>query len=254
MLTTLFGRSAAVAPTPAGGSDSARKSNSWSINEVPERFAAKVVTSAADVERELARVTQKMESLLPIETALKPRFEFEVACLRAEQVALDRRLDARFKRLHMGFMRLNKGNNPAFALFDVAGPPECYIRIESRFRQPTAQNHGEWVAQCTNATMQMWQYANLQPLKDEVLQRHSAVELWTTLTGVIPDDVRLLINQCKADFDQIALVAEVTEWQKLLRSNDPLVIGRVGPLWWLIAKFDTTPFEAYVSKEFTTEH
>jgi hypothetical protein len=255
MLEALFGspsKQPAVAAT--GTNKPVHTTSTCSIPEVATRYTTTVTRRSDAVERELARVTEKLATLLPIETTLKTRFETELARLKAEQQALDRGLDKKFKRLDMGFMRLNKGIYPAFALFDLSKPPTCEVQLITSYG-----GHGsnEWKVYCRNLPNLMCSYANFQPLMEDLIrqQRNSDLRLWTTFTGVMPDDVRDLINQSKADFDELVLVAEVEEWSKspAVRAGDPLVIGRVGPLWWLIAKFDTTPFEQYVSKEFTTE-
>jgi hypothetical protein len=252
MFTSLFSRSSGpsiVATVPTASEGPQR----WSIEEVPNLFAVEVSRRAETVSKELDRLTSKLADLLPVEAELAARFEFEIACLKADQVALERQLDAKFKRIDMGFMRLNKGKFPAFAMFDIAQPAECAVSIDRVHRTSTHRYAAHWTTSCEDPHNLMWTYANLQPLKDEALAEEQDVTIWTDFSGVIPDEVRHLINHNQDQFDQMVLVAEVTQWQKSIAAGDPIVIGRVGPLWWLIAKFDTTPFEEYVSKEFTTE-
>lgn len=77
--------------------------------------------------------------------------------------------------------------------------------------------------------------------------------------GIIPDQVRDLINQELRHFDEICILAEVEEWKvnKVIRPRlDPLVIGykKSSKTWFLLASYDTTPLEEYVAREFTTSN
>jgi hypothetical protein len=247
----------------------------WSLEEVPDRFAAiKHSRSADEIQREAARVREKMKELLPLEIHLKARCEAELECLKAEETALARRIDEQFKRLDMGFMRLNKGKHPTFAMFDMNGPYDCtitltlergitqvdlvdseHVRRADGVVEALGNNYirdGDRIRQVLCSHYLMGKYANLAPVTEE-LRYHSGWTIRTAFSGVIPDDVRCLFNEVKECFDQVVLVAEVDNWQESVRPGDPLLIGRIGHLWWLISKFDTTPLEEYASKEFTTE-
>ncbi len=85
-----------------------------------------------------------------------------------------------------------------------------------------------------------------------------AVSIKSSFHGLIPEDSRQKIKQAQNYFDNIYFVAETKpeEWTvsehiipRFLR--DPLIVGVFDKNCFLIDKFETTPVEDYVSKEFT---
>lgn len=224
-----------------------------SLDEVLRRFTGKVTVDAVATALALAARQQTLADLLPFEADLAPRLASEIARLEAEQRAAKLQLDAKFARIDMGFMK-KKGWNlyPAFALFDVTLPPICLVRLRHHWILATDHTREAQVVYCNPMPNLMWEYADLESFKARVLSTRDSIELWTELQGVVPADVRHLIKQNMGSFDQIAIAAEVAKWNERIGPGDPLVLGRLGPLWWLIAKFDTTPLEEYVAKEFST--
>lgn len=62
----------------------------------------------------------------------------------------------------------------------------------------------------------------------------------------IPDDAEAILSEVKGDFDRV-LVAWEAEWQPLVDA-DPLMIGEIDGIWFLLAKWDTTKLESYVAQ------
>ena len=89
------------------------------------------------------------------------------------------------------------------------------------------------------------------------------IVLATTWSGLIPQEVKLLIREHQKDFKELLLLAEPTAWElsKIevkapvptpVRYPDPLLVGFDGEKLWLIKQFDVTTLEHYVASEFTT--
>ena len=87
-------------------------------------------------------------------------------------------------------------------------------------------------------------------LQENLRQKRTAIlSISSLFTGVIPEDVKEKIGAARKDFgDEIYIFGEVQEWslkkpKRLPEGEDPLVIGRMGDCYFLIADFDTTPVE-----------
>lgn len=83
------------------------------------------------------------------------------------------------------------------------------------------------------------------------------VTLKTRFGGVLPENIRQLIVSNVHRFDNIGLVYEVGKWEMTTEKQpvrivdrDPLVVGRKNGVYYLLAKFDTTPAEEWVKAEF----
>lgn len=82
------------------------------------------------------------------------------------------------------------------------------------------------------------------------------IKLKTAFAGVIPDNVRQLITSNTHRFQKICLIYEVGKWQidverkPKVVDRDPLVVGYKQGVYYLLAKFDTTPAEEWVKAEF----
>ncbi|HLD20760.1 MAG TPA: hypothetical protein VJB64_01545, partial [Patescibacteria group bacterium] len=69
----------------------------------------------------------------------------------------------------------------------------------------------------------------------------------------IPNEVRRLIVDVQKQFQDIRVLAEVSQWktqefQRPRLDPDPLVIGWDGEEFFLLAAFDLTPLEAAVAQ------
>lgn len=74
--------------------------------------------------------------------------------------------------------------------------------------------------------------------------------------GLIPDEVRAKIDAARIDFnpDRIFILAEGPDWRMdrvVVPRADPLVLGFANDHFWLIAEYETSPAEEYVSAELT---
>jgi hypothetical protein len=253
MSTNLIGASSNTAAVQSSGSTRGHGLDGLgTLDDVLRRFTGKVTVDATATALALAARQQTLADLLPFEVELAPRLAAEIARLEAELRAAKLQLDARFPRIDMGFMKKRGWNlYPAFALFDVTLPPLCLLKLRHDWIPATNRTLDQRLVECSPMPNLMWEYADLEWLRAKVLSTRESIELWTELKGVIPGEVRQLIKQNIGTFDQIAIAAEVAKWNERIGPGDPLVLGRVGPLWWLIAKFDTTPLEEYVAKEFS---
>jgi hypothetical protein len=60
----------------------------------------------------------------------------------------------------------------------------------------------------------------------------------------VPESVDALVQECKDQFDEI-LVAWEADWQP--RKGDPIVIGRIGGYYYIVATWDMTELESFVA-------
>lgn len=106
-----------------------------------------------------------------------------------------------------------------------------------------------------NNTIKYWQTPKEIRSKYEKI---GGVSIKSSFHGFIPIDSKEKIKQAQRIFKDIYFVAETKpeEWTvtehvipRLIR--DPLVIGVLDKDCFLIDKFETTPFEGYISKEFS---
>jgi hypothetical protein len=162
-------------------------------------------------------------------------------------------LGVKYPRIHLDFLSQYyyiKGKPkdkvlPKFAVHqffnqdDYVGFGECVV---STFRESFLYNRG---------------YLNLTiPVKFK-----SRKEKWASVDtprlkapfiGVIPQAIKARIQKAAPEFEKILLIREAgrDEWQPV-PVNDPLIVGRSKDRYYLIAKFDCTSAEEYVSREFT---
>lgn len=72
--------------------------------------------------------------------------------------------------------------------------------------------------------------------------------------GLMPVEVKKQIDEAKPFFDtELYLIKETNpdEWNASVVSIDPLVVGLFNEQAYLITRFDTTPIEEYVAREFS---
>lgn len=137
---------------------------------------------------------------------------------------------------------------PTFAYIDVT-EDECQLHRE----QPS------W----TNTSL-MPGYVRTRyekTLKAMDISGHRSVTLTYRYSGVIPTDVREIIQreQLAQRFNNLALVCDVPAWtvksvpeppRELL---DPILVGVRANTLWVLAAFDPTPVETYMVDEFTAK-
>lgn len=88
------------------------------------------------------------------------------------------------------------------------------------------------------------------------------IRLAACWSGVIPDDVDEAVDQAQKSgfFERVYLVPQIADWTVSARrieprplKSDPFVIGLRRGNWYLIAKFDPTDLEEYISTHFTLD-
>ena len=65
---------------------------------------------------------------------------------------------------------------------------------------------------------------------------------------VVPDSVDAVVQENREKFDEV-LVAWEADWQP--RKGDPVVIGRLGTYYYIIATWDLTKLESFVTSTFS---
>lgn len=87
--------------------------------------------------------------------------------------------------------------------------------------------------------------------------KHSSATLEYRFHGIVPDDIRQLIEaeQSKGRFEQLAFICEVHRWEieaaPSVRYGDPILVGVKDEAMWVLGSFDPTPTEEYLLREFT---
>lgn len=100
-----------------------------------------------------------------------------------------------------------------------------------------------------------WMIGDLwKDVKRPGVKTRANTTMTATFTGVIPETVRGTIrNHAK---DPVFLLTEVSEWDvrhtAIPVHTDPLVVVHKYGRLWLIDKFDTTPVEEYIAREFVS--
>lgn len=95
-------------------------------------------------------------------------------------------------------------------------------------------------------------------VEGEIWSRRS-VSLAAVMGNFIPDDIRKIISSALTSrtFEDIYILAEAPSWELSSEKlpavkEDPLVIGRKGKHFYLLAKFDLSPLEKWIDAEFVT--
>jgi hypothetical protein len=242
------------------------------LEKVVNDFVSKVSITAEAIEAERKLLTKQSKEALKLErewmaTSTRDRkAELAIAAKYAS-------LDAKYPRIDMSFLgefvfTQNRLTVPKLAVFT----PNCG---EAKLWLQTG-----WLGGMRSNVPSVLNYQSEAIAKDtkELAKAEwcSQVVLTAYWGGVIPEGSRSIIKEASKTFDEVLIVAEVSEWQVTMTSNnllrfavasrdlvanagssflaligDPLVIGRKGDVFWLLDKFDTTPLEEYVGNEFT---
>ena len=64
--------------------------------------------------------------------------------------------------------------------------------------------------------------------------------------GLIPESVEILHEEVNGHFDQI-MIAWEADWQ--VAGDDPLMIGEIDSVWFLLAQWDATKLESFIASE-----
>ncbi len=174
--------------------------------------------------------------------------------------AANRSLDERFRRIDLSFLSACRPNVegkqlPTFLTFPLdqegffgiqaVGPtnPSIVWAIPEAVRR----HYGATAELLAKELSRQWHYQKLG--------------IFATFNGVIPGEIRRLIQRETeaATFDELLLVTEAptnwtVQWSEKrfpLDYEDPLLIGRKGDHFWLLACFDLTFSEQFAVKLFT---
>lgn len=207
---------------------------------------------------EHASLQKKWDQLLPIERAIVPELREKV--LQAK--SLDKLEKYPLFQLDCLKWR-NKSGAPLLAVFNLESPVFKISVVGKRRRAWRPIKWQKKISPSLPAVLQacyadvitrLGGVARTAPKARRVVQANVSIE--TKFNGLIPDDVRQKIVECKKEFKQIFIVAEAAKYkltEKVVtapkpRPNlDPLVVGYDGTNFWLIAAFDMTPLEEYIS-------
>jgi hypothetical protein len=225
----------------------------------------------AQLESRLSLLRSKKSNMLPVEQDVIKATEKVISEVEDSL----RAIDMKYPLVDPAFLAWRKNGWPTIAMFNIE-KPVCEIRIlKSPGRMPDFTMNRKLVAGYPRA----WDESGLQ-IKYPVFYenymdvwRNLAGKHWgraqypgqmeldacirCTFTGAIPDTTRAKINEARNQFSEIFLAVEAPVWEKnkevSFRDPDPLVLGmNAQGQFFLIDKFDLTPTEEYIVREFTT--
>jgi hypothetical protein len=206
---------------------------------------------------EHSSIQKKWDKLLPIERAIVPELK--------EKVQQAKSLDklGKYPLFKLDCLKWrNKSGAPLLAIFNLESPVFKISVVGRRNRRWGAIRWHKNISPSLPTALQecysdvldrLSLLARKAPKARRVVQANVSLE--TKFNGLIPDDVRQKIVECKKEFKQIFIVAEATKYDlkekvvtapKQKFNPDPLVIGHDGTNFWLIAAFDMTPLEEYL--------
>ena len=216
------------------------------LREIPGIYARKHEPLPIEALDDLIK-TACEENVLPIERGARVTIDNEVQKLKHEITVATRGLDKDFPRINMNFMRINKKiwckvsnrdmkrrlSLPQFSYFDVFtsdGTISLYVTRDIK-------NH---------------EYFDIASLRSRMRGLRGSVTLCDSFKGVIPLPTKTKILANRVRFDSIMFVKEA-DWnvELVLPNPDPLVIGKVGHIHFLIDVFDLTSVEQYIADKFT---
>lgn len=165
------------------------------------------------------------------ETVVDPVFKRSLL-----EIAKGLDLAAKFKRIDMSFLQMRGANGiPKFALLPYddfkAGDKSCVLDYQGyHFLDPKVSG-------------------GVVKRFGELFVRGDAFSNSMALPKVmVPESVDATVEAERQSFDEI-LVAWEADWQP--RTGDPLVIGRKGTLYFLVASWDMTQLESFVAGTLT---
>lgn len=158
-------------------------------------------------------------------------------------------LDREYRRIDMNFLgKMTKRESHMIGLGIQQRPHDlllpCFATFElerPKFEITYLSNLNQILYYGDHAMVQYYDWL-IEKNKDV----KSGFEITAQFSGILPDRVREHILNVKDKFYKIYIVAEVPKWSVKRINIDPLVVGRWGPNFWLIDKFDLTPAEKWV--------
>lgn len=225
-----------------------------------ERAAATATMIDATKERRaklsenLVSLSQMRESLLPVEGGARGRIDQEISGAETEIECIDFAAKTGLPRLSLE--PLSWRNRKGFPILAPFGVTKAEIIIKTDFsmdssyvRRRTTKftpAHGEVLYRRVYSDV-------IAKMNEKVRESGDSVTLSARFEGVIPNETREKIQQWPAQ--EVFLVTEVPDWRfEKVRAPrvDPLVCLWRHDALWLLDKFDTTPIEEYIAREFTT--
>lgn len=148
---------------------------------------------------------------------------------------------------------------PAFAIFDLMGNGTFSLSLHVGSSWRTGIELGGFSSRLmmeaieTSSFYMEYEKKLKRWVSSEWFLGSQDVILKTNFNHTIPPKVREHIREIQKGklFSRLLVIAEVDEWGIEPRPADPLLVGESNGLFFLLDRFDTTPLESYVSKEFS---
>lgn len=172
-------------------------------------------------------------------------------------------IDAKYARIDMSFMRRRRQPRqydcplPHFGLFSFTDPA-CVLEASNQHVLLKPAVLLRWWSDLTEKLVSQARGHCARRRLEKATFGLKADFGAALIGGSFDDQVRRQIRQAEPDFEELYLVAEAPDWAyslevvrpKPLAIADPLVVGRNGEYFWLVALFDLTSSEEYIRREF----
>jgi len=157
-----------------------------------------------------------------------------VIALKRRKLEAIERMACRFKRVDIKFLAIpakNDRNRPAFAIL----PLDAY---RSGVSCTYSGNNSGYSWPGTGGTSA----GNFA----DVFRKTNLISTGTSSpASEVPDEAMAIAQEVGREFDRIAVAWEA-DWVD--DAGDPLMIGEIDGIWFLLAKWDTTALESYIAE------
>ena len=209
----------------------------------------------ADVRQQRAALVDSQAKLLPIEMNFAlPDYEERIIALREREHRLVTHKSFPYPRLSLEVLKWrNKQKLPQLVLFS---PFQKEVAFETTLsgrnnRRVSVQTHPAYPS-----FIEEYYEDVFNRLKRQSLLYSQEIKWTATWAGIIPDNVRQIIEEKKNSM-MLFLLAEPSQWTKTtanvprLKSFDPLLLACDQGDLYVLNQFDVTPLEHYAVSEFT---
>lgn len=214
-------------------------------------------------EQEVSKLAEMRRTLLPVEAKAKEEVErrIKVAQENLEYSKAGVALEG-LKQLDMSCFTWTREQKSYKRKQNISVPALAYIPLSEGEISLNINHRGEVTLPSQMPELVKAAYTNmLAPIAHRFLDwdYHASVTLTYAYNGVIPTDIREIIQREKTvgRFEHLALVCEADHWKTKWQEHpppvylDPILVGcRAGALW-ILGAFDPTPVEQYVLDEFS---